>query len=337
MLTERGVSVIFGCWTSASRKQVLPVVEWANGLLFYPSQYEGKEQSPNIFYLGGTPRQQALPAADYLRSIGRSRFFLIGTDYVYPRTTNAILRGYLARQGVPASAIAERYTVFGETDWAETVDEIRRFGAGGNAAVIATVVGDANISFFRELARAGITARSVPVMSLTIGEAELAALPRQAVSGHYVAWNYLQSVEGSANAAFIADWRMLSGDANAITNDPMEATWIGFHLWVEAVKKAGSTDTNRVRAAMAGLQFNAPSGFTVRMDPTNHHLHKPVTIGRIEPDGRIVPVWVSDGLAPPEPWSPWLDGHERQVTTGRVQTLGHGPTPRQAIASSMDD
>lgn len=306
MLTEHKVAAIFGCWTSASRKQVLPVVEWANGLLFYPSQYEGEEQSPNVFYTGGTPRQQALPAIDYLRRAGRQKFFLVGTDYIYPRTTNAIIRSYLAKSGITGADVAEVFTPFGHADWRSTIAELRKFATGGQSAVISTISGDSNVHFYREFARAGLTAEVLPVMSLSIGEAELPALPRANMTGHYVAWNYLHEMDSTANRDFISAWRDFSGEPKAIANDPMEATWLGFHLWAAAVEKAGTLDVNRVRDALAGLTLDAPSGFRVQMDRENHHLHKPAVIGRIDRHGVIQPVWISGDVLPPEPWSPWL-------------------------------
>jgi urea transport system substrate-binding protein len=306
MLTEHKVSAIFGCWTSASRKQVLPVVEWANNLLFYPSQYEGEEQSPNIFYLGGTPRQQALPAIDYLRRMHRQKFFLIGTDYIYPRTTNAIIRSYLAKAGISGADVEEVFAPFGHTDWRNTIADLRRFAAGGQSAVISTISGDSNVDFYREFARAGLTAEVLPVMSLSIGEAELPALPRANMTGHYVAWNYLHEMDSRSNRDFISAWRDFSGEPKAVANDPMEATWIGFNLWAAAVEKAGTFDPNRVREALAGLTIDAPSGFRVHMDVKNQHLHKPAVLGRIDKHGSIQPVWISGDVLPPEPWSPWL-------------------------------
>ncbi len=306
MLTEHNVAAIFGCWTSASRKQVLPVVEWANGLLFYPSQYEGEEQSPNIFYTGGTPRQQALPAIDFLRRNHRQKFFLIGTDYIYPRTTNAIVRSYLDKAGISGVDVREFFAPFGHTDWRNTVAELRKFAAGGQSAVISTISGDSNMHFYREFARAGLSAESLPVMSLSIGEAELPALPRANMSGHYVAWNYLHEMDARANRDFISAWRDFSSDPKAVANDPMEATWLGFQLWATAVEQAGTLDPNTIRDTLAGLAIDAPSGFQVQMDRENHHLHKPAAIGRIDRHGTIQPVWISDGVLPPEPWSPWL-------------------------------
>jgi urea transport system substrate-binding protein len=308
LISEHKVAAIFGCWTSASRKEVLPIVERENALLFYPSQYEGQEASPNIYYLGATPHQQGLPAINFLRAQGYRRFFLVGTDYIYPRTTNAVLRGYLASQGILGSDVAEHYTPFGCKDWHDVVEDIRRFARGGGAAVVATVSGDANLHFYRELERQGVTARKIPVMSLSITETELPALMRFRVAGHFVAWNYLHAFDRRENREFIADWRRFTGQREAVTNDPMEATWIGFNLWCAAVEAAGSTEIDKVRAALAGRQIAAPSGFMTKMDGRSHHLYKPVMIGRIGDNGRILPVSITEGLVPPEPWSPWLAG-----------------------------
>ena len=320
MLKQHNVAAIFGCWTSASRKHVVPVMERENGLLFYPSQYEGEEQSANVYYMGATPNQQALPAIDYLLDQGRRRFFLVGTDYVYPHTTNAVIKGYLASQGVAADAVAEFYAPFGEKIWRETIEKMRRFGGPGDAAVIATISGDSNVHFFREFARQGIGADELPVMTLSIGEAELPALARAKMEGHLAAWSYFGAIDSAVNRDFVSQWREFSGHPEAMTNDPMEATWIGFRLWAEAVAKAGSTDIGAVRNALDGMQVAAPSGFTVRMDETNHHLHKPAFIGRITVAGRIMPVWSSGGLVPPEPWSAWL-GKPRsdRVAQGKIR------------------
>jgi urea transport system substrate-binding protein len=309
LIADHKTAAIFGCWSSASRKEVLPIVERNNALLFYPSQYEGEEASRNIFYTGATPPQQAIPAVNYLRDQGIQRFFLVGTDYVYPRITNAILKGYLASQQV--FDVAERYTPLGLKDWHEVVEEIRRFAKGGRTAIVATVSGDANIHFFRELAEQGVSANVIPVMSLSINEAELPALMRSKICGNFVAWNYLHAFDTPENRAFIAEWRAFTGRPDAMTNDPMEATWIGFHMWTAAVEAAGTTDVAKVRAALGGTRLTAPSGFRVVMDADTHHLFKPVMIGRIADDGRIIPVSVTEGLVPPDPWSPWLKDFDR--------------------------
>ncbi|MGC1778125.1 MAG: transporter substrate-binding protein [Xanthobacteraceae bacterium] len=304
LIHDNKVAAIFGCWSSESRKEVLPIVEHDNALLFYPSQYEGEEASRNIFYTGATPPQQAIPAVDFLHSQGIRRFFLVGTDYIYPRTTNAVLKGYLASKGI--TELAEHYTALGQTDWQAVVEDIRRFARGGRTAIVATISGDANVHFFRELARQEVIAADIPVMSLSINEAELAALKQINVAGHFVAWNYLHAFDAPENRAFIAEWRGFTGKPDAVTNDPMEATWIGFKLWAAAVEAAGTTEVDKVREALGGRRITAPSGFSVQMDAQTHHLYKPVMIGRITADGRILPVSVSEGLVPPEPWSPWL-------------------------------
>ncbi|KJV10096.1 branched-chain amino acid ABC transporter substrate-binding protein [Elstera litoralis] len=309
LLTEEKAAVLFGCWTSISRKEVLPVVEELGGLLLYPVQYEGEEQSPNIFYTGATPNQQALPAVDYLMSPeggGFRRFYLIGTDYVYPQITNKILQGYLRSKGIGGADVALSFTPFGHADWAAQVAAIRRFAAAGRAAVISTVNGDANVYFYRELARQGVSATVTPVMAFSVGENEAASLGAGLLDGHLVAWNYLMSVEAPENRRFIAAWRNHTGDARAVTDDPMEATWIGFHLWCAAVRKAGTTDPKAVSAAMAGSRIMGPGGVEVMMDPENHHLHKPLAIGRITSDGGIATVLRSSHLLPPTPYSPYL-------------------------------
>jgi len=325
LIHDDKVAAIFGCWSSASRKETLPVVERDNALLFYPSQYEGEETSRNIFYTGATPPQQAIPAVNYLRGQGIHRFYLVGTDYIYPRTTNAVLAGYLASQGV--TEIAERYTALGLSDWRDVVEDIRRFARGGPTAIVATVSGDANVHFFRELANQEIAAGKIPVMSLSINETELAALKHCRVGGHFVAWNYLHAFDTPENRAFIAEWRRFTGKADAVTNDPMEATWIGFRLWAAAVEAAGTADVDKVRDALGGRRITAPSGFSVLMDAKTHHLFKPVMIGRISDDGRILPVSVTEGLVPPDPWSPWL---ARSRSSGLAAGAETNPVPHRA-------
>ncbi len=310
LLAEHKVSAIFGCWTSASRKEVLPVVESLNGLLFYPSQYEGEEESANIFYTGGTPAQQVIPAVDYLFRRGRKQFFLLGTDSVYSRTTNAILKAYLAADGIGGNSVREVYMPFGHKDWAGTVAAIKRFGAAGDAGVITTVSGDANVYLYRELAAQGLTADTIPVMTLSIGESELPAIAGPRVAGHLACWSYLHEIDNASNRAFVKSWRKFCGRPNVMTDDPMEATWIGFNMWKEAVKLGDSVDVDEVRRRLAGLRLNAPSGYEVCMDRKNHHLHKPAIVGEITAEGRIIPVWKSAGLIAPDPWSPWLERAE---------------------------
>jgi urea transport system substrate-binding protein len=306
MLTQDDAAVLFGCWSSASRQEVLPVLARHDGLLFYPSQYEGEEQSPHVFYTGATPRQQALPAVDYLLDRGRRNFILAGTDYVYPRTTNAILRNYLASRGVPAEQIMEVYAPFGERIWRETVERMAKFGARGSAAIVSTISGDSNVHFFREYARQGLSSASLPVMTLSIGERIAASLADVPMEGHLAGWSYFGAIDSPANRDFVQQWRAYKGEANALPNDAMEATLIGFRMWVAAVERAGTTDAEAVRAAMADMTFDAPSGFCVRMDRETQHLHKPAFVGRFNGSGAILPVWSSAGLVPPEPWSPWL-------------------------------
>ncbi|MCK9918376.1 ABC transporter substrate-binding protein [Microbacteriaceae bacterium K1510] len=305
LLREHKVAAMFGCWSSASRKRVLPILSKYDGLLFYPSQYEGQEQSSHVVYTGATPAQQALPAVDHLIGMGRRRFFLIGTDYIYPRTTNAIIRNYLQSKGIGADAVDELYVPFGERVFGETVLRISRF-AGRNGAVVATLSGDSNVHFFRERARQGLDADILPVMSLSLGEAELPALAERKLIGHMMAWSYLHTLNTPENHAFVAEWRDFVGDPAATTNDPMEATWIGFKLWAQAVAAAGTTETQAVRRALAGRSIRAPSGFDVRFDAETQHLRKPAIIGRFDERNVIYPVWISEGLIAPEPWSRWL-------------------------------
>ncbi len=335
LLTEHHASAIFGCWTSASRKEVLPVVEGLNGLLFYPSQYEGEEESSNIFYTGATPQQQAIPAVDYLRRRDKTRFFLVGSESVYSRTTNVILKAYLEAKGIAGDAVREVYAPFGHREWDDIVAAIKRFGAGGDAGVVTSVSGDANVYLYRALAAHGIAAETIPVMTLSIGESELTAISGPAVAGHLACWSYLHEIDTSANRAFVKSWRKFCGRPNVVTDDPMEATWIGFNLWMEAVRQAGSVGVDEVRRALAGLHIKAPSGYEVAMDPVNHHLHKPAIIGEMTSDGRIVPVWKSAGLIAPEPWSPWFAKAEKSdsLTPGRrLRDLTDPPT-RLAYAS----
>jgi urea transport system substrate-binding protein len=309
MIADDGVSVIFGCWTSVSRKHVVPVVEEFDSLLFYPVQYEGQEQSENIFYTGATPNQQAIPAVEYLLDMGVTRFYLAGTDYVYPRTTNTILVNFLHSKGIADEDIIVNYTPFGHSDWNGIVAEIKAFGSDGKkTAVVSTVNGDANIHFYKELAAQNITADQIPVMAFSIDEGELKELDAGPLAGHLVAWNYFMSLESDHNTAFIEQWQAYTNDAMNVTNDPMEAHMIGFRMWVAAVEMAGSTDAADVSEALGGLTTQALSGQTVEMDAENHHLHKPVYVGSINPDGSITSIWNSGGLVAPNPWSPFMDG-----------------------------
>jgi urea transport system substrate-binding protein len=288
---------------------VLPVVERLRGLLFYPVQYEGEEQSPNIFYTGATPNQQAIPAIDFLLSPAGGnirRFALIGTDYIYPQLTNRILQGYLRERGIADADVLTHLAPFSHEEWGGLVKQIRQFSKGAPTAIISTINGDSNVHFYRELARQGISASDLPVMAFSVGENEVAAMPKGLLQGHYVSWNYLMAVDTPENARFLDRWRHHMADQAAVTDDPMEATWVGFNLWCEAVRKVGSTDTAAVRSAIAGQRLRAPSGFDVMMDPDNHHLHKPVFIGRVTSSGGIEIISRSDRLFEPSPFSSYL-------------------------------
>ncbi len=321
LLTQDKVAVVFGCWTSVSRKSVLPVFEELNGLLFYPVQYEGEEMSPNVFYTGAAPNQQAIPAVEYLMSEdggSAKRFVLLGTDYVYPRTTNKILRAFLHAKGVADKDIEEVYTPFGHSDYQTIVSNIKKFSAGGKTAVISTVNGDSNVPFYKELANQGLKATDVPVIAFSVGEEELRGIDTKPLVGNLAAWNYFESVDNPVNQKFVADWKAyakaknLPGADKAVTNDPMEATYVGIHMWAQAAEKAKSTDVDKVREALAGQTFAAPSGYTLTMDKTNHHLHKPVMIGEIQPDGQFSVVWQTDGPIRAQPWSPYISGNDKK-------------------------
>ncbi|HRM70061.1 MAG TPA: urea ABC transporter substrate-binding protein, partial [Thauera phenylacetica] len=291
LLAQDKVAAVFGCWTSVSRKSVLPVFKELNGLLFYPVQYEGEELEKNVFYTGAAPNQQAIPAVEYLMSEeggGAKRFVLLGTDYVYPRTTNKILRAFLKSKGVSDADILEDYTPFGHADYQTIIARIKQFAAEGKkTAVVSTINGDSNVPFYKELGNAGLKATDVPVVAFSVGEEELRGVDTKPLLGHLAAWNYFMSVDNPQNKAFIDKyraWAKKNAVPNAdtvVTNDPMEATYVGLHMWKQAVEKAGSTDVDKVIAAMGGQTFKAPSGFTLTMDATNHHLHKPVLIGEV--------------------------------------------------------
>jgi len=287
LLTVNEVDVIFGNWTSVSRKSVLPVIEELNGLLFYPVQYEGEESSKNVFYTGAAPNQQAIPATDYfLDELGVEKFALLGTDYVYPRTTNNILKSYLEDKGIAAEDIFVNYTPFGQSDWATIVADVVALGEDGKqVGVISTINGDANIGFYKELAAAGISADDIPVVAFSVGEEELSGLDTSNLVGHLAAWNYFQSAESAANTDFIAAWKAFAGE-DRVTNDPMEAHFIGFNMWVNAATEAGTTDVDAVRTAMYAQEYPNLTGGTAVMLP-NHHLAKPVLIGEIQADGQF--------------------------------------------------
>ncbi|HAI28828.1 MULTISPECIES: urea ABC transporter substrate-binding protein [Thalassospira] len=309
LIEQEQVDVVFGCWTSVSRKSVLPVFEELNSMLFYPVQYEGEESSRNVFYTGAAPNQQAIPAVDYLMSEdggSAERIVLLGTDYVYPRTTNKILRSYLNGKGISDEDIMENYTPFGHSDWQSIVADVKAFAsAGKKTAVVSTINGDANVPFYKELANQGIKAEDIPVVAFSVGEEELAGIDTAPLVGHLAAWNYFQSVESDANAAFIEKWHAFIGDESRVTNDPMEATYIGFNMWKQAVEQAGTTDVDAVRQAMYGQEVANLTGGTAVMN-TNHHLSKPVLIGEVQDNGQFDIVWETEGTVVGDAWSDFL-------------------------------
>ncbi len=320
LLTKDKVAVTFGCWTSVSRKSVLPVYKELNGLLFYPVQYEGEELEKNVFYTGAAPNQQAIPAVEYLMSADggeAKRFVLLGTDYVYPRTTNKILRAFLKSKGVADSDIMEEYTPFGHSDYQTIIAKIKKFASEGKkTAVVSTINGDSNVPFYKELGNAGLKATDVPVVAFSVGEEELRGVDTKPLVGHLSSWNYFMSLKNPENDKFVKmyqDWAKKAKLPNAdkvVTNDPMEATYIGIHMWKQAVEKAKSTDTDKVIAAMAGQTFKAPSGIMSKMDEKNHHLHKSVFIGEVKADGQFNVVWKTPGPVRAQPWSPFIAGND---------------------------
>lgn len=317
LLTKDKVAVVFGCWTSVSRKSVLPVFEELNGLLFYPVQYEGEEMSKNVFYTGAAPNQQAIPAVEYLMSKeggGAKRWVLLGTDYVYPRTTNKILRAFLKSKGVKEEDIQETYTPFGHSDYQTIVANIKKFSQGGKTAVVSTINGDSNVPFYKELGNAGLKAKDVPVVAFSVGEEELRGVDTKPLVGHLAAWNYFMSVKNPVNEAWIKQWseyskaKNLPGASKPITNDPMEATSTGIKMWKAAVEKAGTTDVNAVRKAMIGQKVQTPSGYLEEMG-SNHHLYKPVMIGEIKADGQFNVIYKTPTTIRAKPWSQYIDGN----------------------------
>jgi urea transport system substrate-binding protein len=313
LLEIHKVDVVFGNWTSVSRKSVLPVFEELNGLLFYPVQYEGEESSKNVFYTGAAPNQQAIPAVDYLMEEGVKRWVLAGTDYVYPRTTNKILESYLKTKGVAATDIMINYTPFGHSDWQTIVSDIKAFGAAGKkTAVVSTINGDANVPFYKELGNQGLKAQDIPVIAFSVGEEELSGMDTTALVGHLAAWNYFMSAEAEVNAAFIKIWHAFIKDDKRVTNDPMEAHYIGFNMWVKAVEKAGTTDVDSVRSAIYGVTYPNLTGGTAVMN-TNHHLTKPVLIGEIQADGQFETVWQTTGGVIGDAWTDFLPESARLV------------------------
>jgi len=321
LITQDKVAVVFGCWTSVSRKSVLPVFEELNGLLFYPVQYEGEEISKNVFYTGAAPNQQAIPAVEYLMSKDggeAKRWVLLGTDYVYPRTTNKILRAFLKSKGVAEADIMEEYTPFGHSDYQTIIANIKKFASEGKkTAVVSTINGDSNVPFYKELGNQGLKATDVPVVAFSVGEEELRGVDTKPLVGHLAAWNYFMSVKNPTNTEFVKKWSDYAKKKNIaghkdkpLTNDPMEATYVGVYMWKQAVEKAKSFDVDKVTVAMGGQTFKAPDGYTIQMDAKNHHLHKPVMIGEVKADGQFNIVWKTKGPIKAQPWSPFIPGNE---------------------------
>ncbi len=319
LIEKEKVASVFGCWTSVSRKSVLPVFEELNSLLFYPVQYEGEESSKNVFYTGAAPNQQAIPAVDYLMNdLQVKRWVLAGTDYVYPRTTNKILEAYLKTKGVADEDIMINYTPFGHSDWQSIVSDVKKFGSTGKkTAVVSTINGDANVPFYKELGNQGITADNIPVIAFSVGEEELSGIDTKPLVGHLAAWNYFMSVDSETNDAFIESWQKFIKSEKRVTNDPMEATYIGFNMWIKAVEKAGTTDPASVQDAIIGVTVPNLSGGYSAMMP-NHHITKPVLIGEIQDDGQFEIVWQTAGTEAGDAWSDYLPGSKDLISDWRA-------------------
>jgi len=319
LITKEKTDVVFGCWTSVSRKSVLPVFEELNSLLFYPVQYEGEESSKNVFYTGAAPNQQAIPAVDYLMNeVGVKRWVLAGTDYVYPRTTNKILQAYLKAKGVKDKDIMINYTPFGHSDWQSIVSDIKKFGSKGKkTAVVSTINGDANVPFYKELGNQGISAEDIPVVAFSVGEEELSGIDTKPLVGHLAAWNYFMSVEADENEEFIESWQKFTKNDKRVSNDPMEAHYIGFNMWVKAVEKAGTTNPDAVGEAIIGVSAPNLTGGMSTMMP-NHHITKPVLIGEIQDDGQFDVVWETTGTVAGDAWSDFLPGSKDIIADWRT-------------------
>ncbi len=332
LISQDKVAAVFGCWTSVSRKSVLPVFKELDSILFYPVQYEGEESERNVFYTGAAPNQQAIPAVDYLMSKdGGSvkRWVLAGTDYVYPRTTNKILEAYLKSKGVKDEDIMINYTPFGHSDWQTIVADIVKFGtAGKKTAVVSTINGDANVPFYKELANKGVKATDIPVVAFSVGEEELAGLDTKNLVGHLAAWNYFESIKNPANTVFIKEWHDFTKNPKRVTNDPMEAHYIGFNMWVKAVQKAGTTNADKVIEALPGIEAPNLTGGMSKM-LANHHITKPVYIGEIRSDGQFDVVWKTKDLVPGAAWSPYLEGSKDLVADWVGKKCGNWNTKTQ--------
>ena len=331
LIQKHKVAVTFGCWTSVSRKSVLPVFEELNGLLFYPVQYEGEESSYNVFYTGAAPNQQAIPAVEYLMSEdggAAKKWVLLGTDYVYPRTTNKILNYFLKSKGVAKKDIMETYTPFGHSDYQTIVADIKKFAAGTPTAVVSTINGDSNVPFYEELGNQGLKAEDIPVVAFSVGEEELRGIDAKPLVGHLAAWNYFMSQDTAENKAFIKKWKAyvkkhkLPDGSKRVTNDPMEATYIGIKMWAQAAEQAGTTNVDAVRQAVGGQTVQSPSGYTITMDAANHHLHKPVVIGEITENGQFDVVWKTDGPIRAQAWSPHIPDSKEKVADWTYPWVG---------------
>jgi urea transport system substrate-binding protein len=324
LISQHKVSAVFGAWTSVSRKSVLPVFKELNSILFYPVQYEGEESERNVFYMGAAPNQQAIPAVDYLAKEEKvERWVLAGTDYVYPRTTNKILEAYLKSKGVKAEDIMISYTPFGHSDWQTIVADIKKFGSSGKkTAVVSTINGDANVPFYKELANQGVKATDIPVVAFSVGEEELAGIDTKPLVGHLAAWNYFQSVDTPENKAFIEKWKAYTKNPKRVSNDPMEAHVIGFNMWVKAVEKAGTTESDKVIDAIVGIKVPNLTGGVSEMLP-NHHITKPVLIGEIKEDGQFDTVWQTDDLVAGDAWSKHLEGSKDLVADWQTLKCGN--------------
>ena len=327
LISKNKVAAVFGCWTSVSRKSVLPVFKELNSILFYPVQYEGEESEKNVFYTGAAPNQQAIPAVDYLMKEEKVvRWVLEGTDYVYPRTTNKILEAYLKAKGVKDADISINYTPFGHADWQTRVAAIKKFGSEGKkTAVVSTINGDANVPFYKELGNQGLKAKDIPVVAFSVGEEELAGVDTKPLLGHLAAWNYFQSIDTPINKEFIAKWKAFTKDPKRVTNDPMEAHVIGFAMWVKAVEAVKTTDANKVIDALPGITAPNLTGGTSTMLP-NHHITKPVFIGEVRGDGQFDVVWKTPGLVPGDAWSKELPASKNLIGDWKTLKCGNYDT-----------
>ncbi|PZG21177.1 urea ABC transporter substrate-binding protein [Micromonospora craterilacus] len=304
LIREDRVAAVFGCWTSASRKAVKPVFEKNKALLFYPVQYEGLEQSPYIFYTGATTNQQIVPGLDYLKAQGARSLYLVGSDYVFPRTANKIIKAYAAANGM--TVLGEDYAPLGSTEFGTITNKVKSSGAD---AVFNTLNGDSNVAFFKEYKSAGLTAASMPVVSVSIAEEEVKSIGTQYLEGQLTAWNYYQTTSGAANEKFVAAYKAKYG-ADKPTSDPMEAAYVSVHLWKAMVEKAGTFDVEKVREASSGITFEAPEGL-VTVDGPTQHIAKTARIGKVGADGLITEVWNSGQPITPDPYLksyPWAGG-----------------------------